>query len=642
MAITKIQAGALPADVITTAAIDDASITHAKLHTTMDLSSKTVTLPTLNQSLTLDGPDAGVAKLRLQAEEVHGDIEGINIGNNYGGLAFKTNNNGTVAERVRIDNAGNVGIGTSSFGAIYDKLAVAGGINIQDDNSGKLEIGRYGSGAPNSYIKLGANSSSLRFTNNADNADLVTIENGGNVGIGTSSPSSMLNLKDWSGDGPVIRLDGAGQNSANTLLGALEFYNADNSADGPNVTGAIRHYSAESLGQGGYTTFHTHDGTEGGEGSDAPERVRIDSSGNVLFGGITDKNVFNDTSGTGASINNDAGEMQIKNASDTCLYLNRTGSNGTIVSLRKDGTQIGIIGVADASAKMSIIGTNENLQIGANGANVFNVSTNSVYPQTDNTVDVGFSASGNRFKDLHLSGAINQKNNTKIECINTQSNVGDLVFSTRYSTLGEKVRITGLGYLLVGKANASLASTNTGVVLNKNGVSSINSGSDTNMIFARAGTGTMIVFRANNVTTAGTISVSASSTAYNTSSDYRLKENVVDLTGASARVNQLNPSRFNWIADETNTLVDGFLAHEVADVVPEAIHGTHNEVEVWKDNEELPDGVSAGDNKLDDDGNTIPVYQGIDQSKLVPLLTAALQEALAEIASLKTRVEALE
>jgi hypothetical protein len=370
--------------------------------------------------------------------------------------------------------------------------------------------------------------------------------------------------------------------------------------------------------------------------------MRIDSLGNILFGGITDKNVFNDTSGAGASISNDAGEMQIKNASDACLYLNRTGSDGTIVSLRKNGTQIGIIGVADASAKMSIIGTNENLQIGANGANVFNVSSTSVYPQTDNAIDVGFSASGNRFKDLHLSGAINQKNNTKIECINTQGNVGDLVFSTRYSTLGEKVRITGLGYLLVGKANASLASSNTGVVLNRNGVSSINSGSDTNMIFARAGTGTMIVFRANNVTTAGTISVSASSTAYNTSSDYRLKENVVGLTGASARVNQLNPSRFNFIADDTNTLVDGFLAHEVADVVPEAIDGTHNEVEVWKDNEELPDGVSAGDNKLDDDGNTIPIYQGIDQSKLVPLLTAALQEALTEIASLKTRVEALE
>jgi len=140
----------------------------------------------------------------------------------------------------------------------------------------------------------------------------------------------------------------------------------------------------------------------------------------------------------------------------------------------------------------------------------------------------------------------------------------------------------------------------------------------------------------------GSISHNASSTSFNTSSDYRLKENVVDLTGASARVNQLNPSRFNFIADETNTLVDGFLAHEVATVVPEAINGTHNEVEVWKDGEELPDGVSVGDNKTDDDGNTIPVYQGIDQSKLVPLLTAALQEALAEITSLKTRVEALE
>jgi len=152
----------------------------------------------------------------------------------------------------------------------------------------------------------------------------------------------------------------------------------------------------------------------------------------------------------------------------------------------------------------------------------------------------------------------------------------------------------------------------------------------------------MMQFTVNTSTVVGSIIVNASSTTYATSSDYRLKENVVGLTGASARVNQLNPSRFNFIADDTNTLVDGFLAHEVATVVPEATTGTHNEVEVWKENEELPDDVSVGDNKLDGDGNTIPVMQGIDQSKLVPLLTAALQEALAEIASLKTRVEALE
>ena len=142
----------------------------------------------------------------------------------------------------------------------------------------------------------------------------------------------------------------------------------------------------------------------------------------------------------------------------------------------------------------------------------------------------------------------------------------------------------------------------------------------------------------------GSITTSGSSTAYNTSSDYRLKENIVDLTGASARVNQLDVKRFNWIADDTNTAVDGFLAHEVATVVPEAINGTKD---AMRDEEyEVTPAV------LDDDGNvtteavigtrSVPDYQGIDQSKLVPLLTAALQEALTEIASLKTRVEALE
>ena len=85
-----------------------------------------------------------------------------------------------------------------------------------------------------------------------------------------------------------------------------------------------------------------------------------------------------------------------------------------------------------------------------------------------------------------------------------------------------------------------------------------------------------------------------------------------------------------------------FLAHEAQTVVPEAVTGTKDAVEIWKEHEELPDGVSVGDNKLDDDGNTIPEYQAIDQSKLVPLLTAALQEAIAKIETLETKVAALE
>jgi hypothetical protein len=110
----------------------------------------------------------------------------------------------------------------------------------------------------------------------------------------------------------------------------------------------------------------------------------------------------------------------------------------------------------------------------------------------------------------------------------------------------------------------------------------------------------------------GGIVVNGSATSYNTSSDHRLKENVVDLTGATTRLKQLEPKRFNFIAD-ADTTVDGFLAHEVQSVVPEAITGTHNEV--------------------DADGN--PVYQGIDQSKLVPLLVATIKELEARITALE-------
>ena len=99
---------------------------------------------------------------------------------------------------------------------------------------------------------------------------------------------------------------------------------------------------------------------------------------------------------------------------------------------------------------------------------------------------------------------------------------------------------------------------------------------------------------------------------YYSPSDRRLKENVTAITSATDRLKQLNPVRFNFIVDP-DTTVDGFIAHEVQSVVPEAITGTHNEV--------------------DADGN--PVYQGIDQSKLVPLLVATIKELEARITALE-------
>jgi hypothetical protein len=138
--------------------------------------------------------------------------------------------------------------------------------------------------------------------------------------------------------------------------------------------------------------------------------------------------------------------------------------------------------------------------------------------------------------------------------------------------------------------------------------------------FKRANTGntSYAIAFTNGSTGVGSISYTNGGTAYNTSSDYRLKENVIPLSDGITRLKTLKPYRFNFIVD-ANTTVDGFLAHEVT-AVPEAITGTKDEVD--------------SDNK--------PVYQGIDQSKLVPLLTAALQEAIAKIETLETKVAALE
>jgi hypothetical protein len=112
----------------------------------------------------------------------------------------------------------------------------------------------------------------------------------------------------------------------------------------------------------------------------------------------------------------------------------------------------------------------------------------------------------------------------------------------------------------------------------------------------------------------GAINTSGSATSYNTSSDYRLKENVTTSWDATSRLKQLKPSRFNFKTDK-DTTVDGFLAHEVSSVVPEAITGEKD--------------------AKDADGN--PIMQSIDQSKLVPLLVKTIQELEARITALEAK-----
>jgi hypothetical protein len=125
---------------------------------------------------------------------------------------------------------------------------------------------------------------------------------------------------------------------------------------------------------------------------------------------------------------------------------------------------------------------------------------------------------------------------------------------------------------------------------------------------------------------------------FNTSSDYRLKENVVPMTGSIDRVKALKPSQFNFITDADKT-VDGFLAHEAQAVVPECATGTKDAMR-----DEEYEVTAAVEEVRDEDDNitteaveavmgtrSVPDMQGIDQAKLVPLLTAALQEAIARI-----------
>jgi hypothetical protein len=153
----------------------------------------------------------------------------------------------------------------------------------------------------------------------------------------------------------------------------------------------------------------------------------------------------------------------------------------------------------------------------------------------------------------------------------------------------------------------------------------------------RKGAGPTVIFYETG-SDVGSIDITASSTSYTTSSDYRLKENNVNITDGITRVKQLTPYRFNFIAD-ADTTVDGFFAHEVQSVVPEAISGTKDAMRT--EEYEVTPAV------LDDDGNVVteavmgtrevPDYQGIDQSKLVPLLTAALQEAIQRIEALEAK-----
>jgi len=369
------------------------------------------------------------------------------------------------------------------------------------------------------------------------------------------------------------------------------------------------------------------------------DNIRID--GNTISSTDTNGDITLDPDGTGDTIVA-SGNLGVGTSSpsqeihgyssggDFSLRLESGSSTGTAYTYFKNADQeyqIGIRGSASdsfqiidttADAARIVMDTSGNVGIGT-ATTGFN-SAGLPLVVGSGSGDTGMTIYSGTANNGSLHFADGTSGDDSLRGIITYDHTNNLM--DFFTNASRAMRINSSGHILVGQTSVSTpgqGNTTEGgsfrgdgrVFLSANGAYSLGlNRSDTGELtnFSRQG-----VFR-------GSINVSTSGVAYNTTSDHRLKEAVVDMTDAIARVKQLAPKRFNFIDDPDDTTVDGFLAHEAQIVVPEAVTGTHNEV--------------------DDDGNA--KYQQIDQSKLVPLLVGALQEAIAKIETLETKVAALE
>jgi hypothetical protein len=607
----------------------------------------------------------GVINVRTNGFEF-GRITTNNTSATNGGLTFQTLQGGVFDERMRIDSAGRVGIGTTSPAAnlsVSSSALAALSLSSTDEATDQKNWHfQYGTA-------VGAGTFRLRAINDANtngqNAYIITrsgigvqthqwltantermrIDSVGNVGIGTSSPLQRLDVVG------NIQLGNPTQNQTadHTIVNNV-ISDPVSTARGAITLGL----TAGVTSSDSFISFTTNK-----FGVSRAERMRIDPTGNVGIGTTAPNDRLNVVGG-GATIAGSAsgftgGEVRLgttaastQNAISTIstgtpeMYFDHRGSDTGVWVWRSNLTErmridsagnVGI-GTSSPSERLTVAtGTSEfAIQFGGPGKDwVFGSASNRMYlrNKTDafealtvlngGNVGIGTSSPAGALTVASSGGA-----GVSIAQSNENFYAGSLHRFFDLSYANERARIDASGNLLVGTTSTSTAGFGNPVATfdssGKNGAmfqtpGSVDSG--TTIMSSRVSNGIHAAFfqSGSNI---GSITTNGTATAYNTSSDYRLKEDVQPMVGASDRLMALKPVNFAWKVDGSR--VDGFLAHEAQEVVPEAVTGSKDAV--------------------DKDGK--PQYQGIDQSKLVPLLTAALQEALQKIEALEARITALE
>ncbi len=488
-------------------------------------------------------------------------------------------------------------------------------------------------------------------------APRMLIDNDGNVAIATTAATEKLEV----GGNVILDVDNAHINIKSGVTGtsgAVNWtFNTDDTAyasmslayDTRASLGLVADtgypISLQSNGSGGFIRFQTH----------TAERMRLTNTGLGIgltapvyplqvvgeaasstfvsyaagqYGGLHFKNSSNVREAI-IDYDHTAGILGIKAHTAGHYITFMTGGYSERMRIAADG-KVGIGMTPVASYGLLQVGSAVTSAVGVGGLQAFISGTNSALGQNGNlsivTTDgqaaniggsIGF---GGKFVASGLSGVFASISGRK-ENGTDNNGAGYLQFATEPNggTPTEKMRISSAGRVLIGQT----ASTNNAGKLEvtatgTNAADFTVLDSSYALVCSNNGSAGGLVYFNYNTSNVGTITTNGSNTTYATSSDYRLKEDAQPVEAPINRLKQLKPINFKWKVNGSRC--DGFLAHEAQEIVPDAVTGSKDD--------------------LDKEGK--PIYQGIDQSKLVPLLTAALQEAVAKIEALETRLTALE